>query len=84
MFLKHKDQNLSGGSVLIWVLKFRFFSCRSLPVSLTDSTIDSANVFPKILLAITRRANPVYPGIGFSSLTYYFPSWKAILELPKG
>lgn len=81
MFLKRKDQNLRGGSVLIWLLKFLFFSCNNLSVSFTDSFTDSAKVLPKILLAMTLLAKPVYPGMGFYSFTYSFPSWNTTFEL---
>lgn len=63
-------------------MKFLFFSCKSLSVSFPASLIDYAKVFPKMLLAMTLLAKPVYPGIGLSNFTYYFPSWKPIFELP--
>ena len=35
-----------------------------------------------MLLAITLLAKPVYPGMGLSNFTYYFPSLKTVFEFP--
>ena len=80
MMIIFHNQNLIGTSPFNWSLKFLCRSWSSFSPSTNESFRQSANVLPNILLAITLFTNPVYPGSGSESFTYYFPSFSQTFD----